>query len=169
MLDADGEAVGGVRLDRLAVEVGVADRDFGGTLDVVEELGDREAPLLGRRGLLRELEDLGVDHDDRVLGLVFLGEVHDDDALHLADLRRGKADARRFVHRLEHVLGERLDLVVDLFDRIGDLAQPLVGQGQDRANGHRRYSPGAWEALNMVLLPYGSTGGAAPRRPPFTT
>jgi hypothetical protein len=46
-----------------------------------------------------------------------------DEADRLADLDRGEADARRVVHRLQHVVGELADFRRDLADRRGNLAQ----------------------------------------------
>ena len=61
------------------------------------------------------------------------GDIEHEHALHLADLGRGKADARRGVHRLQHVVHQRADLVVDGGDRAGFLAKPFVWQNEDRS------------------------------------
>ena len=65
-----------------------------------------------------------------LLGLL---QVDDQQALGHADLDRGKADAGRRVHRLEHVGDQRAQLVVDLLDRRGDLAEARVGNFEDAA------------------------------------
>ena len=83
------------------------------------------------------LEDLRVDEDPRVfdrLAALFLGllQVDHQDALGDPDLDRGEADARRRVHRLEHVRDERAHLVVDLLDGRGDLPQARIGDFDDR-------------------------------------
>ena len=84
------------------------------------------------------LEDLRVDEDARVLTtgsptlLLGLLQVDHQDAPGHADLDRGEADARRRVHRLEHVRDERTHLVIDLLDRRGDLPQARIGDFDDR-------------------------------------
>ena len=44
----------------------------------------------------------------------------DDDALVHVDLRRGEADAFGGVHRLEHVVDETTDAIVDCLDCVAD-------------------------------------------------
>ena len=46
-----------------------------------------------------------------------LGEIHGDQPQRLRDLDRGKPDAGRVIHGLEHVVGELADLRRHLFDR----------------------------------------------------
>ena len=54
--------------------------------------------------------------------------VHDDlPCFDDADLRRGKADAGRRVHRLGHVVGQPAQRFVEFGDRRGDLFQDRVG------------------------------------------
>ena len=72
----------------------------------------------------------------RILGVLRLLEVDDQQADGLADLHRGKADARRVVHRLEHVGDERLQRVVERLHRLGNLAEDGIGRLKDAANGH---------------------------------
>ena len=54
----------------------------------------------------------------------------------LADLDRGKADAGRVVHGLEHVLDQLPGRSVDLGDRLGNLPQPLVRQNENVPQRH---------------------------------
>ena len=54
------------------------------------------------------------------------------------DLDGGKADARRLVHRLEHVIDQRAHLRVHGFHRLGFLSQSLVGKNDDVAQRHAR-------------------------------
>ena len=86
--------------------------------------------------LLRTIEDLGVDHDQRGLGRIVLGRVHDDQAPGDADLRRGEPDAGRLVHCGQHIVHEPAKLGVDALDRLRTLAQEPVGNGENRADGH---------------------------------
>ena len=44
---------------------------------------------------------------------------------------RGQADTWRLVHRLQHVVGEAADRIVDLAHGIGDSFQPRVGVDED--------------------------------------
>ena len=74
--------------------------------------------------------DLRID-DDRRLVLVVV-HVHHEEALGDVDLRCGQTDARRGVHRFEHVVDELLEeRVADLFgrDSLGDFAQRRVAFG----------------------------------------
>ena len=59
-----------------------------------------------------------------------------DHALGNADLNRGQADARSLVHRLEHVIDELADAAIDLFDRLGEQPQSLVGKFNNLAHRH---------------------------------
>ena len=71
-----------------------------------------------------------------VFGILGLLQVDDQQADRHADLDRGKADAGRVVHRLEHVGDERLQLVVERLHRLGDLPEDGIGRLIDAANGH---------------------------------
>ena len=68
--------------------------------------------------------------------------VHDENALRDVYLRRGKADARRGVHRFEHVVDQLLEKRVGDIARIdffGNFPQARMAVGNDLANvGHRR-------------------------------
>ena len=68
--------------------------------------------------------------------LVLFRQVHHHDAFGDADLDRGKPDAGRVVHRLEHVVGERPNAGVDALDRLGSEPQPLVRNFQDVPQRH---------------------------------
>lgn len=45
-------------------------------------------------------------------------------------------DSGSVVHGLEHVVDQLADSGIDLFDRLGDFAEPFVRQDQDFAHGH---------------------------------
>ena len=54
----------------------------------------------------------GIDHHDQPARIAPERDVDDEDAQRHADLRRRQADARRGVHRLDHVVDQALDLGV---------------------------------------------------------
>jgi hypothetical protein len=120
----------------LAVDIGHADlrRPF----DLGGEIGNGKAALVMHPELFRAVEDLGIDHDERGLRRVVLGRVHHDQAAGHAELGRGKADARRVVHGLEHVFDEPLKLGVHALDGLRLLAQKGVGKDENGSDGHLR-------------------------------
>jgi hypothetical protein len=63
-------------------------------------------------------------------------EVDHQHAQRHPDLNRGEADARGVVHRLEHVLDQRLELVIELGDGFGHHLEAGIGDFEDFANGH---------------------------------
>ncbi|MPL60715.1 hypothetical protein SDC9_06276 [bioreactor metagenome] len=100
-------------------------------------VGDREAAFLVDVGLFRGPGDFGVEHHHRCGGgRLVLDAIHHEEALEHADLRRGKADARGFIHCGKHVIGKFADLVVDGDDGVAMLLEPGVGMDQDRAQCH---------------------------------
>ena len=127
MLDAGGPKAVEARAVLGPVEAGPGDLDLGGALDVVVDLGDREAAFLVDVFLVRGPDHLGVDQHHRARRcVVFLHAIHHQHALEHADLRRGQTDAGRVVHRFQHVIGQTRQLA-----RIGD----GVGHG---------FEPGIW-------------------------
>jgi hypothetical protein len=64
------------------------------------------------------------------------GLIHGDHALRDANLHRSKPDAGRGVHRLEHVVDERAQFLVEARDRLRAEPQFLVGDDEDVAEGH---------------------------------
>ena len=64
------------------------------------------------------------------------GGVDDDHALVHVDLRRGEADAFGGVHRLEHVVDELADALVDCRHRPGHCVQARIGVAKDVELGH---------------------------------
>ena len=61
-----------------------------------------------------------------------------DQPQRLRDLDRGQADAGRFIHGLEHVVGELADFRRHLHDRLRHQPQLLVRQDDDLSDGHNR-------------------------------
>ena len=56
------------------------------------------------------LDELGIDDDDRARRVAAEREIDDEDPQRDADLRRRQPDARRGIHRLDHVVDEAIDL-----------------------------------------------------------
>ncbi len=56
-----------------------------------------------------------IDEDLRLAAFLFLGDVDHQQAQRLADLDRGKPDARRVIHGFQHVVGEFENAGIDLF------------------------------------------------------
>ena len=82
--------------------------------------------------------------------LVLLGEVDGHDALRLAELDRGKPDAGRVVHGLEHLLDQLADGGVDLGDRLGDERAGACRGGRGcRGGPWARFN---WRRWSMVCL-----------------
>ena len=68
----------------------------------------------------------------RIVGL----QVDHQQAQRHAHLDGGKADTRRFIHRFEHVIDQRLQLVIERLDTGGYRLQPRIGHFQDFTNSH---------------------------------
>ena len=65
------------------------------------------------------------------------GDIHDDDPLEDVDLRRGDAHRRRpGLAGLLQIGDEGAQLIVEVGNGRGHLAQPLVRQGKDFEYGH---------------------------------
>ena len=54
------------------------------------------------------------------------------------------------VHGLEHVVDQLADSGIDLFDRLGDFAEPFVRQDQDFAHGHGGDVSGSPKWVNVT-------------------
>ena len=76
------------------------------------EPGDAQAALFLELHAVA-LDELRVDHHDEIRSDPADGHVDDEHAQRHADLRRGQADAGRPVHRLDHVVDEPLQCVVE--------------------------------------------------------
>ncbi len=71
--------------------------------------GRREAALFFVL-LAFALDDLRIDEDDLVVGVLLEADVDDGEALREADLRSGEADSLRGVHGLEHLFDQLFSL-----------------------------------------------------------
>ena len=115
------------------------------------QVGDRQAALLVLP-LAAGLDYLRIDHRHGALA-----DVVDEDPALDTHLRRGKAYARRGVHRLDHLLGEADDLGVDLLDLRGTLAQDGVAEHPDGEDGHGATLP----MRNLLTAPQPRGHGAS--------
>src|SRR5439155_21707935 len=70
--------------------------------------------------------ELGVDHHDQPVWIVTERDVHDEDPQRHADLGRRKPDARRRVHRVNHVGDDTGDVCGDAVDGSSGLVQDLI-------------------------------------------
>jgi hypothetical protein len=77
--------------------------------------------------------DFGVRHAH---GLAAFGAAIDDrEAQHHADLRRGEADTGHGLHRVDHVVPDRADVIGDLAHRLGGVRRRLSGHGMKGLTG----------------------------------
>ena len=122
VLEADGEHAVDLFLVGLAVLVLPAGADPIRAHDLGILLGDRQAAFGVGHLAVRVPQDFGVDEHPRLPDRPLSGSSGSSGSwrsmtsrrIGHADLDRGKADARRGVHRLEHVGDERLQLVVEV-------------------------------------------------------
>src|SRR3984957_8334123 len=146
-----------------SVAIEIAGADARRPLDLFVIFGDRQAAFLVNRLLLRRPDDLRIDKKLRLRRLALLGEIEHDDALGDADLNRGETDSRRVMHGLDHLVHQLAQGVVDGLYRLARLAQPRVGQNDDRTNGHGRRTRegrvikvGLWR-VNCVLVSFATS------------
>ncbi len=135
VLDRHGKETIRLQLEGLPVDVEGPHLDPLGALDLLVDLRKRKAPLLPG-GLAFPGDNLGVDKYPELAGLILRRCVDDEDALGDTDLGSRKATPRSSVHGLGHVVGERLDLVIDGRDRGCLLAESFVGEMKDGPDGH---------------------------------
>jgi hypothetical protein len=156
VLQAGREQAVGLDLPRLALAIEEADANPGGPLHLGIVVWDRQASLLVDGALVRGAEDFRVEEDLRGPGLALLGEVDDHQPDRLADLDRRQAYARRVVHRLQHVVDEPAQAVVEALDGFGDLAKHWIGQDYEGSDGHRPH---------VIICVAGVNGDGAPPFP----
>ena len=90
-------------------------------------LWKREAAFFVHRQLFRARYDLGIVMKTCGLAARLSGPSQSYHSFRPRRPDRGKADAGRVVHRLEHVIDELAYFAVDLFHRLGNGTQPRVG------------------------------------------
>ncbi len=130
MLDAAAEQVVGLELELVAVEIEGPQTHPERTLHVDGDPGKREATFFVDVGPV-DLEDLRVDEHVELAFLLAGGDVDDTDPLAAPDLVGREADPGGRVHRLDHVLDEPAQVVVDPLDRDGGPEQHGVGVEND--------------------------------------
>jgi hypothetical protein len=106
---------------------------FGARPERVEDAGHRQAPFF-RLDLAVALDDLRVDEDARVIALGVTSVTSTRSCT--VDLRRGEADPLGRVHRLQHVVDELADGVVDDGHRLCLGAQTRIRILEDRKLRH---------------------------------
>src|SRR5437899_3269654 len=125
------------------------------------EAGHGEAALVVTLLPLTQHE-LGIDQLDELALLLADGEVDHDDAQGHGDLRRGQADARGRVHRLDHVVEEPADRAVDLTDGLGGLVEHRVAVFHDGPDCHDSDASPLikklyWECVRVTTSAYSGT------------
>src|SRR6185312_15081805 len=134
VLQADREHSLEVALEPLAMAILGTDAHLRGALDLVEDAGDRQAPLLALRRALAA-QDLGIHEHERLV--VLLGDIDDEQPAADIDLRRREPDAGCGIHGLEHVVDQAPERLVECGDGEGALAQARVGVFEYRKKSHR--------------------------------
>jgi len=130
--------VPGFELDRLAVEILIADGDLTVAFDLHEDREEAEASVPHNDSLFAALDDFRVDQRPG-LGS---GELEKNDALQDSELRSGDAASVAGCHTpVSQGVGQILDQVVDLacggvLHRNGFLPQERVTELEDGANRH---------------------------------
>src|SRR5580700_7591854 len=130
VLEGAGEELCALHLEPVAIEVLRFDGDFGRTRDLVANVRQAEAAFFSVL-LAFSMNDFRIDENDFIFRSLLVAEVDDGDAPRDADLGRGQADANGLVHRLEHVRGQRAELVVELRDLFRGPLQNRVRIGDD--------------------------------------
>src|SRR4051812_12893746 len=108
MLHAHGKDVVAVTLELLPLAVEGAHANLGRPHNLIEHARHRQAAFFERRLILARAQYLGIDEDERLGPL--LRHVNDQQALVEVHLSGGEAYPGRGIHRLEHVVDERLEL-----------------------------------------------------------
>ena len=136
MLDGRREqAVGGEFLPRArAIRIAHGERRW--PLDLDAHVRNGETPFLVHPHFAAERDDLRIDHGDRLLLILLVGDVEDQQAARHADLHGSEPHARRRVHGFQHVVDELVQLAVHAFDRRRRLTEQGIGQDDDRKFGH---------------------------------
>ncbi len=116
VLNAGSEQPFSIKSMFLAVVVEEPDATSRRPLNLIEKLGNGKASFFVDGRFFGWIENFGIDEKERRGVFVLLGEVHDNHAQRHADLDGREADARRVVHRLQHVIHERAQFVIDPLD-----------------------------------------------------
>ena len=93
------------------------DDDARGTHDGGVELRDAQAAFVFELHAVA-FDERRIDHDHQAVRLAADREIDDEDAQRHADLRRRQPDARRGVHRFDHVVDQSIDVGRQLANRL---------------------------------------------------
>src|SRR5258708_14747452 len=126
VLHGAGEKLFTFDLEPVSVDILRADLDLGGAMDLLANLGEAEATLFFEL-LALALDDLGIDEDELLFGILLEADVDDGKPLRDAALRCGEAEALRGVHGREHLIDELLELRVEDGDGLARPGQHGVG------------------------------------------
>ena len=117
-------------------EIEISHLDLRRAFHVAVGFRNRKAALLIDRLFIGGPHDLRIDEDLRVLRLLLLGEVHGDHAL-AVPIWMAASPMPGASYMVSNMSSTSLRIPrIDLFDRLGDFAEPLVRQDQDFAHGH---------------------------------
>src|SRR6185437_4182556 len=141
VLQTPREQVVGVHLERFPVAILRPDDHAHRALDVSVNVGNRQAAFFAFL-LAFGVDDLGIDHDERILVDVDHGQ-----AFGASHLRRRETDALGGVHRLEHVVDQALELRCDLLHRHRLLSQDRLSLDVNLQQAHHPLLP-----LSAALL-----------------
>ncbi len=164
VLEATPEKARAFEFDLLAVAIEAGTDDAFEAREVADHADDRETAF-DRRDLAIGNGEFRVDDDEGPVVVVIVLEIDDEEAFADIDLRRGEADARRMVHRLEHIVDELLEeRIAEFVHRhfFGDFAErrmPVLDDFADVRHG-RHYNPTRLASQR----PHTARTGAASRR-----
>jgi hypothetical protein len=77
------------------------------------------------------VNDLRIDEDELGIRILFEGDVDDRYAAGDSDLGRGQSNPASGIHRLEHILGEFLQFLVEDCDLFGRLLEDRISELYD--------------------------------------
>ncbi len=93
--------------------------------------GNRQAAFVMRDGFFAVRRDDGIDHFIGLFRFVVARNVNNNHAFQQPDLRRGQSDARRGVHRFQHIVQHFAQIVGQRFDFFAFLFQKGIGNFQN--------------------------------------
>ena len=126
MLYADGEHVLGIEADGLPVQISGLHMHLARAFDLGPIIGHGKAAFLTfHEAALHNGRHGRIDQHHFAFALFRPGDVDDHQTQEFAHLRRGDADAVRFVHEFAHFLGE----LADFFGHFGNGLAGLAQQG----------------------------------------
>ncbi|ABX64198.1 Aminotransferase, class I and II [Brucella canis ATCC 23365] len=152
MLKAGGHQAIGLHGLRLAVGIEIIDLDRRRALDLRIIIRDRKTAFFIGAALVGGLHDRRIDENMRCFRLAFLGKVDNKHADRFTHLNGGKANARRIIHGVEHIAGEFAQLIVEAFNRLGNLTQHGIGKDDKRFYRHGLFRNGSRENRQLHIV-----------------